>query len=210
VYISHFSRFSLFLPIFQGIQCFCLIFHFFFSFLSQSRTYSVYISYFSFFTVSLHIPGPTVCASHFACFSVFLAIFHVLPCEFLIFLVGHVTRHIPGHRVCISHFLRFSVFLTIFLVIHFLCLIFHVFQFSCHNPGPTVYFSCLTFFSVSCHIPVPTMCFFFHFAHFSVFLAIFHVLPCEFLIFLICQFSRLFQVLQVCVSHIPHFSILSP
>jgi hypothetical protein len=39
------------------------------------------------FSISRHIPGSTVCESHFALFSVFLAIFHVLPFEFLIFLL---------------------------------------------------------------------------------------------------------------------------
>ena len=107
-----------------------------------------------------------VCVSHFARFSVFLPIFQVLPCEFLIFLVCQFSRHFPGPTVCLSHFTRFSVFslysrsyhdLLIFLVCHF-----------------------------SRHIQIPTVCDF-HFARFSVFLAICNVLTCEFLIFLLCK-----------------------
>jgi hypothetical protein len=83
----------------------------------------VYFSYLTFFTVSCHSPGPIVFVSHFALFSVFLAIFHILPCELLIFLVvsflaifqvlqceffnffvGEVYYHIPGPTVGISHF----------------------------------------------------------------------------------------------------------
>ena len=46
-------------------------------------------SLFTLFSVSRHIPGPTVCAFHFPCFSVFFffffSIFHVLKCVFKIF-----------------------------------------------------------------------------------------------------------------------------
>ena len=79
----------------------------------------MYFSYLKFFTVSYHIPCPTVCVSHFTRFSVFLAIFHVLLCEFLIFLVCLFSRQIPGSTVFVSHFPSF-------------------FQFSHHNPGSTV------------------------------------------------------------------------
>ena len=67
-------------------------------------------SLFTLFSVSRHIPGPTVCVTHFSRFSVFLPIFHVLPCEVLIFLISQFSRHIPGPNVCVSHFPRFSVF----------------------------------------------------------------------------------------------------
>jgi hypothetical protein len=52
-----------------------------------------------------------VCISHFPGFSVFLAVFQVLQCTFLIF---HFFQcffcHIPGPKVCVSHFPCFSVF----------------------------------------------------------------------------------------------------
>jgi len=55
VYISHFSRFTVFLTIFQILPWEILI---------------LLVGQFS-----RHIPGPTVCVSHFARFSVFLSEF---------------------------------------------------------------------------------------------------------------------------------------
>jgi hypothetical protein len=121
---------------------------------------------------------------------VFLTIFQVLPCEFLIFFVGQFSCHNPGPTLFISHFLRFSVFLAIFQLIHCLCLIFHVFQFSHHNPGPTVYVS-------------PFSCF-------SLFIAIILVQQCVCLIFLVFQFSCLILGDTVYISHYSHFSGFSP
>ena len=85
------------------------------------------------FQFSRHIPGPTVCLSHFSRFAVilsffkwssgffsfsmifsFLAIFHVLKCVFLIFRDFQFSRHIPGPSVCISHFSRFLVISSFF------------------------------------------------------------------------------------------------
>ena len=63
----HISHFSLFLTIFQVLQCAFLIFHGFSCFSAYSRCYSVCFSFYSFVS--------------------FLAIFHVLQCAFLIFLV---------------------------------------------------------------------------------------------------------------------------
>ena len=153
------------------------------------------------FQFSHHNPGPKVCVSHFARFSLFPAIFQVLPCEFLIFLFGHFFHHNPDPPlVCIPYFPSFSVFFFFFfaifqvlncmflisIVISFLAilqflqcafLIFHVFE--CFWPYSKSNSVCVfQFFSVS------------HFAIFSVVLAIFHVLPCEFLIFLVWPFSR--------------------
>ena len=97
------------------------------------------------FQFSRHIPGPSVCISHFSrflvissffksssgCFSFsmifsFLAIFHVLQWTVLIFQL-------------------FSVFLAIFHVLKCVFLIFRDFQFSHHIPGPTV---CIFIFHV--------------------------------------------------------------
>ena len=159
----------------------CFSFFLFVSFLAIFQVYLVYVLYFTCFTVSYHIPGPTVFVSHFTCFSVFsskssrtvyiyhiscfsvssnipvptvcvflilnvfqgflpyfiscqvsfsfssfvgfLAIFQDLQCEFLIFLVGHISRHIPVPTVCISHL--------------------HVFQ--CFSPYSRSYIDCVSF-----------------------------------------------------------------
>jgi hypothetical protein len=145
---------------------------------------------------------------YFSPFSVFLAIFQFLPCEFLIFLLGHFTHHTPGPTLCISHFSRFSVFLAIFQIIHRLCLIIQFFQFSRHNPGPRV---CIS-----------------HFSTFSLFPTIFQVLQWLFLIlyifqcflpysssyhvnfsfFLVGQFTRHSPGPTVCISHFSRFSVI--
>jgi hypothetical protein len=107
VFVSHFPHFSVFSP--------------------KSRSYIVYFSYFTFFPVSRHISGPTIWVSHFlplsffspysrsyivcysfSTFSVFLTIFHVLSCEFLILFIFKFYHHLTGSTVCISHFPTFS------------------------------------------------------------------------------------------------------
>jgi hypothetical protein len=113
VYISHFSCFSVFFTILQVLLWEFLIFLFgqFFAIFQVPRCAFLF---FTFFSVSRHIPGPTMCVSHFARFSVFLDIFFVLKCVFLIFHDFQVSYHIPDPSVGISHF---SVFLAIFQVI---------------------------------------------------------------------------------------------
>ena len=161
----YFSSFGVFLAIFQVLYCVFLIFHD--------------------FTVSRHIPGPTVNVSHFVRFSVFLTIFHVLPCQFFIFSF-------------VSFLALFQVLLCDFPIFHtFQCFspysrsdsvtfsFFMSFSVSCHIPGHTVivsyfprfsvfssksrshsvYLSYFTFFSVSYYIPGPTVCI----SHFSFF-----------------------------------------
>ena len=79
--------------------------------LTYSRSYIVHFSFFTFFAVVYHTPGPTVCVYlifHF--FFSFLAIIQVLLFEFVIFLVGQFYRHIPGPTVCIFHFYLFQCF----------------------------------------------------------------------------------------------------
>jgi len=159
----------------------------------------VYFSFFTFFSVSSHILGPTVCVSHFERFSLFLAIFQVLPSEFLIFLLCKCFFFSPYSRsysVCVP-FSTFFCFLAIIQVLHCVFLIFHIFE--CFLPYSRsnsvcvsfstflsflaivqvyfVYFSFSTFFNVSSHILGPTV-FVSHFPRFSVFFAIFQVLPC--------------------------------
>ena len=120
---------------FQVFQCFssysrsysvCVSFSTFFSFLTIIQVVQCVFLIFHVFTVPRHFPGPTVYVSYFpplsvfspyprsysVCFSfctisVFLNIFQVLSCDFLIFLVSKFSPHIPGHAVYISHFSGF-------------------------------------------------------------------------------------------------------
>jgi hypothetical protein len=148
VFASHFPLLSIFLP--------------------QSRSDSVYFSYFTCFSVYHHISGTTVYVSHFAYFSVLLVIFHVLN-EFLFFLVFQCfSPHFISYHVNFS-FSSFVSFLAIFQGLQCDFLIFLVGQFFCHIPGPTVCISHFSpFFSVSRHLPVYTF-FVSHFPRFSVF-----------------------------------------
>ena len=116
----------------------------------------MFFSILTFFTVSHHIPGPTVFNSLFSCFSVCLAIFHVIECLCLILHVFQILAIIQDQQ---------CVFLIFFYVFH-------------------------CFFHISC----PTLCVS-HFAVFSVFLAIFQVLQCEFLNFLLVSFLCIFTFL---------------
>ena len=127
-----FSTFFSFVAIFQVLECAIFIFHVFQCFSPYSRAYSVFVSFsmfvdfldkiqdstvciFHIFTVSCHIPCPTECVSHFTRFSVFLAKFHVLSCEFHFSIFFSFVAHIPCPIVCFSHFQLFSV--TIFHVL---------------------------------------------------------------------------------------------
>jgi hypothetical protein len=133
---------------------------------------------FSKFLVFFNILGPTLCISHFPCFSVFIAIFQVRQCAFHLFHVFPFSCHIPGLTVCISHFPSFSVFfaifrilqcvflsfkifsfLAIFRVLQYAFLIFHVFQcFSPFSKSDSVHFSFSKFFQCFFpHIPGITL-----------------------------------------------------
>jgi hypothetical protein len=161
VSISHFPRFSVFLAIFRSYSVF-LSFSTFFSFLALIRSYIVYFSFSTILSVSQYISLPIFCVSHFPNFSifspysrsysvhfsfspysVFLPIFHILQCVFLIFHYFEFSCHDPGPTVCISHFLPFQ----------------------CSSPYFTSYSACFSFFMIFC------------------FLAIFQTLQCAFLIF---------------------------
>ena len=120
-----FHVFSVFLPyssshIFHILHCIFSIFH------SLQCLYLI----FHVFQFSRHILWTRLCISHFPCFSVFLAIFQVvqcvflisplftvflaiyqvLPCDFLIFLTCHFSCHIPGPTVCVCVCVSFSTF----------------------------------------------------------------------------------------------------
>ena len=81
---SSFCTISVFLNIFQFLQCIFLIFQDFNSFLSYSIFYSVCVSFSKFFS--------------------FLAIFQILQCVCFIFLMCQFSLHISVPTVCISHF----------------------------------------------------------------------------------------------------------
>jgi hypothetical protein len=104
VYISHFSRFSLFLAIFQVLACKSLIYFL--------------VSFLAIFQI-------VQCVSHFPHFSVFLEIFQVLFCEILFFFQFY--RLLRGPIVCIFIFNVFQCFSTYFTsyTVHFsFCMIF--------------------------------------------------------------------------------------
>ena len=124
-----------------------LIFHVFQCFSPYSESYSVCVSFSRFSHFSSHISGSSVYIYRSSRFSLFLAIFQVLPCEILIFLVSQFFRHITGPTVWVSHFSRFLRFLAIFHVLPCLFLIFLVCQFSQHIPDTTVHVSHFTRFT---------------------------------------------------------------
>ena len=120
-------------------------------------------------------------------FSLYLAIFQVLPYEILIFLLCQFSRHNPGPTVCVSHVPRCSVFLpysrsnivcvsfsmlfsflAILQVLQCTFIIFHVF----HS---------FSLYSRSYHVS-------FSFSFLVSFLAIFQVIQCTFLIFHVFQY----------------------
>jgi hypothetical protein len=146
--------------------------------------------YFLFFTISCHIPVPTVYVSPFSRFLMFLASFQIIQCAFLIFPVFQCfLPYSRSYSVSVT-FSTFFSFLAIIQVLQCVFLIFHVFHcFSPYSRSYTVFFS---------------------FCMFLVFLAIFTVLTCEFHIFLVFQFSCYIPGQTVFVSHFPRFSFFSP
>jgi hypothetical protein len=152
--VSHFPRFFSFLAKIQVTQCVFLIFHVFHYFLPYSRSYSVWFSFCTFYSVSRYNPGPIECISHISQFSLCLAIIQVLQCAFLILHDFHCFYpYFNSYHVSLS-FSSFVGFLAICHVLQCAFLIFHVCQFSLYVPWPTVYiFSFFTFFIVSHHIP---------------------------------------------------------
>ena len=212
MWVFSFSSFVSFLATFPVLHCEIFIFHVFsvsrtipvhtvfvfhfphFSIFSPySMSYSVCFSFHTFFTVYRHISFPTLWVT-FSLFVSFLALFHVLQCFCLILQVFQFSRHNPGPTVYIIHFSRFQYFLQYSRSYNFVS---HFPRFSVFSPQSwsySAYFSCLTFFNVSCHIP-SSIVLLSHFLSFSVFLAIFQVLQCFFSHFAcFSMFLALFQV----------------
>ena len=148
------------------------------------------MSRFPSFSVFFHIPGPTVCFSQFARFSVFLDIFHDIHFLRLIFHVIHFSPHIQ--------------------VIECSCLIFQDFQFPRHNPGTTVYIFDFLLYSPFFAINFTSLCVCFSFSMILNFHALLQVLQCA---FLICHIFPCFlsptRSNNVCVSFSMFFSFLA-
>jgi len=127
---SHFRWFSVFSPYSRFYSV-----HFYFSCFSKFLVIFHYlmsvILIFPDFQFSCHIPGSTVCISHFSrcsvissffksssgCFSFsmifsFLSISQVIQCAFLIFHVFQWFRHFSSRQMDVSHFQSCSVFMT--------------------------------------------------------------------------------------------------
>ena len=191
----------------------------FWSFFRHISSPTVYISLIlTFFSVSHHIAGPTMCVSHFARFSVFLDIFLCLSVCFsfsMIFKFHAIFKTLQwafpifhpfqcfspysrSYRVCVS----FCTFFSFLIKIQVL-LIFHVFHFfSPYSRSYSVCFSFCMFFSISRHISCPTMGVS-HFPRLSVFSPYSRSYRVHFSFFTFSVFSAIFQALK-CVFLIFH------
>ena len=138
------------------------------------------------FQFSRHIPGPTVCISHFSRFSVF--------------------RHFSSRQVDVSHFPWFSVFLPYSTSYsgHFKFSTF--FSFPCHISRPKVCISHFPWFSVFSPYS-RSYCVHFSFFTFCSDFIIFQVFTWMFQIFHDFQFSCIFHVLQWTLLNFPPFSV---
>jgi hypothetical protein len=231
-YSVHFSFFTFFRvsSIFQIIQWLCLIFHVFQLFCHNLGP-TACIFHFSCFTVFLaifHVLEYVFLIFRDFQFFPMLAIFQVLQCVFLIFhffweflaifqftqclcFISHIieiSRHIPGPTGFASHFQHFPFFspYSISYLVHFSFSTY--LSVSRHIAGARVCVSHFLDFQFSCHTPVPTFStfptvFMSNFSIFLVFLAIYHVLQCVFLILSDFQLSRLTPGPTVCISHFP-------
>ena len=162
-------------------------------------------------------------------FSVYFAIFHVLICEYLLFLVccllaifqvlqcvchfSHVFQcflpYFMSHLVIFS-FSSFVTFLSIFQVLQCAIFIFQFISVSRHIPGHTVFVSHFPRFSVFSSKS----------RYYSMYFTIFHVFHCFSPYFSSCSvcfwFCRFFSDFchnscpRMWVSHFPHLSVFSP
>ena len=158
VCIAHFSRFSVFLTICQVIHD-CVLFFSFLAIIQVLQWSFLIVHIFQCFSPYSSSYSVCVSFSTFFSFSFFLFLFLFLFCfvlpfcrsysvPFTLFHVFQFSCHIPAPTVCISHFLHFTVFFTIFHSLQCVYLIFHVFQFSSLLLGHAVFVSPLPRFSV--------------------------------------------------------------
>ena len=112
MWVSHFPHWSVFSWNSQSYSVHFHVLHVFECFSPYSRSYSVCVLFSTFFQFSHHNPCTPVCIFYISRFSLFLAIYQILQCVFLICTFYKVSWHIPGHTLFASHFLHFfSVFL---------------------------------------------------------------------------------------------------
>ena len=142
--VSHFPRFSVFLPyyrsysvcvsfsifvsflaIVQVLQCVFLIFSRFHSFSSYPWSYSMCLSFCMFFNVSRHIP--IMWFSHFPCLPVFSPYSRFYSAHYSFSTLFSVSQYSRSKSVCIP-FSTFFSFITIFQVLYCAFLILHVFH----------------------------------------------------------------------------------
>ena len=100
------------------------------------------------FKFSRHIPGSTVCISHFSGFSVISSFFKWSSGCFSFSMIFSFLAIFYVVQWIFLNFPPFSVLLAIFHVLKCVFLIFRDFQFSRHIPGPTVCISHFSSFSV--------------------------------------------------------------
>jgi hypothetical protein len=165
-------------------NCACFPFYMFFTFLTKIQVLQC-VSYFTFFTLSVHIPSHTVFVSHFPCFSVFL----------------------PKSSFYSVYF-SYLKFLTTVQVPKYVFLIYKVFH--CFLPYSMSYSVCNSFqifFRVSRHISFPTMFILFLVCQFSH--RILGLTMCNFH-FHVFSVSHLIPGHTVFVSHFAPFWVFSP
>ena len=141
----------------------------------------------------------------------FLAIFQVLQCVFLIFQKFQCFSPCSrSHSVCMSFSTIFSVSCHILVPASWFSLFPSWSVFLTYSRSYIVHFSFFMLFAVSYHIPGPTVCVCLIFHVFFSFLAIIQVLLFEFVIFLVGQFYRHIPGPTVCIFHFYLFQCFSP
>jgi hypothetical protein len=133
---------------------------------------------------------------HFPPFAVFLPIFQVLLCAFLIFHLFSVSRLIPASTMCVSHFPPFSEVFFFCIILGTTMCISHFHFPHCFSPyfqSYSVCFSFSFFFQLSHLFPGSTV-YISHFPCFGVFLPIFQVKHCLCLIFHVSPYSSSYSV----------------
>jgi hypothetical protein len=153
MFVSHFPCFFSFLTIIQVLECVFLIFHVFDCFWPYSSSYSVCVSFCNllrflaiiqvlhcvfllsmFVTLSRHIPGTTLCVSHFPQFSFFSPYYRSYSVYFSFSPFLSVSCQFSLNSVCVP-FSTFFNFLAIFQVLQCVFLNLHIFQ--CFLPNST-------------------------------------------------------------------------
>ena len=125
--VFNFSRFSVFLAIFKSYSV-CVSFYTFFSFLTIFQVLPCVCLLVHIFQVSGHYPGPIVCIYHFSCF--FQCFYPHSQSYSVYFLYSTFFSFSPYSMSYIVHFSSFTFFrlLSMFHVLQYAFLFFHVFH----------------------------------------------------------------------------------